>query len=549
MKHYTLSTKALSFSVILSCGMFIPQIVEAQKANKILDLLQQGKISKAVEKRNQIYSNDDAKELMLADICDCILFNTKEYKAYDPYKAYSIFKDTYLKHKDNKDANKFLIKHKTSFLKIQTQIENNILADAKVLNTEEGYSKAISVCDSCSYLSEAKVLQEEVAYNNAISEGTLEGYNYFLSHYPESKKVEEITALADKMIFEKLDNTIEAYSAFIQQYPKSKLVAEAQNRIYNLAYDNAIEQNTLEAYNGLIQRYPNHPKKEEIQNKIEELSFKSLSTDFTMKAYDSFISKFPQSKYTVQANALVKPINQNEWHWKSNGLKGYVKSTTETSSKEGSKNNSNSTDIITQYNELGEVILEQTTTGKDVKITQILYHPDFSLSAIIESNGRKRYDYKNGQLNKITFINSRKKESPIATFKYDNGGRLIERTDYITGVKGSTITHYTYNANDSIISSKKYKSTTPKNTTIQQYIDGKVVSSTETIGKQTTQKRYAYNDKGDLIKITTTKNNKDTENITYEYLYDETGNWTKQSMFINGTLNIVRQRVIEYFYK
>ena len=42
MKHYTLSTKALSFSVILSCGMFIPQIVEAQKANKILDLLHQG---------------------------------------------------------------------------------------------------------------------------------------------------------------------------------------------------------------------------------------------------------------------------------------------------------------------------------------------------------------------------------------------------------------------------------------------------------------------------------------------------------------------------
>ena len=295
--------------------------------------------------------------------------------------------------------------------------------------------------------------------------------------------------------------------------------------------------------------YDNYIKHKYDTNKIEELSFKSLSTDFTMKAYDSFISKFPQSKYTVQANALVKPINQNEWHWKSNGLKGYVKSTTETSSKEGSKNNSNSTDIITQYNELGEVILEQTTTGKDVKITQILYHPDFSLSAIIESNGRKRYDYKNGQLNKITFINSRKKESPIATFKYDNGGRLIERTDYITGVKGSTITHYTYNANDSIISSKKYKSTTPKNTTIQQYIDGKVVSSTETIGKQTTQKRYAYNDKGDLIKITTTKNNKDTENITYEYLYDETGNWTKQSMFINGTLNIVRQRVIEYFYK
>ena len=45
MKRYTFSTKALSFSIILSCGMFFPQIIEAQKANKILDLLQQGKIN------------------------------------------------------------------------------------------------------------------------------------------------------------------------------------------------------------------------------------------------------------------------------------------------------------------------------------------------------------------------------------------------------------------------------------------------------------------------------------------------------------------------
>ena len=80
MKRYTFSTKALSFSIILSCGMFFPQIIEAQKANKILDLLQQGKISKAVEKRNRVYSNDGAKEFMLADICDCILFNTKNTK-------------------------------------------------------------------------------------------------------------------------------------------------------------------------------------------------------------------------------------------------------------------------------------------------------------------------------------------------------------------------------------------------------------------------------------------------------------------------------------
>ena len=101
----------------------------------------------------------------------------------------------------------------------------------------------------------------------------IDSYKYFLTHYPESERVPEITRLADKIIFSKLDNTIEAYSAFIQQYPQSELVPEAQNRIYQLAYKYATEQNTKEAYVNLLQRYPTHPQKDEITKIIEDIDY------------------------------------------------------------------------------------------------------------------------------------------------------------------------------------------------------------------------------------------------------------------------------------
>ncbi|WP_270214750.1 hypothetical protein [Coprobacter fastidiosus] len=76
------------YSKIFSC-LFISTClltsftVHAQKANKIFELLQEKKISKAVEKRNKVYTTDSKSDLILVDICDCVLFNTPEYKGYD----------------------------------------------------------------------------------------------------------------------------------------------------------------------------------------------------------------------------------------------------------------------------------------------------------------------------------------------------------------------------------------------------------------------------------------------------------------------------------
>lgn len=542
MKRITLSTVVIPFSLVISLLLF-SQPTEAQKANKIIEYLQKGNVKKAVEKRNQVYSNDGEKELMLADICDCILFNTKGYKAYDPYKAYAMFKEIYPQYKESPEAGKFLAKYNTSFEQIQLQIENNILADAKGINTEEAYVKALSVCDSCSYLNEAKALQEEAIYHYAISEGTIEGYNYFLSRYPESDKAEEITSLVDKMVFGKIDNTIEAYNAFIQQYPKSKLIPEAQNRIYAIVYDNATKKNSMEAYAEMLQLYPNHPQKANIQGKVEKYYHDKLTAQFTLKDYDTFVGLFPQSKYISQVKALAKPINQNEWHWKSEGLKGYVQTTKETISNEGSS----TIYTLTKYNESGEMTMRQTSVGKEVKKMQFLYNTDHSLNKIISSNEQKRYEYQNHLLNKITFIDSNNKATTASSFKYDKEGNVTERTDYIPGEQGHTVTKYSY-SNHELSATQTYNSLSPQNTVEQQFSNGKLTSSTEKKDGLAVQKQYTYNDNGDVVQISTTQNGKEPETITYEYQYDASGNWTKQTSYINGAADTVKQRTLEYFY-
>ena len=111
----------------------------------------------------------------------------------------------------------------------------------------------------------------------AIEKGTIEGYNYFLSHYASSEHVVEITRLADKTTFAQLDNTIEAYKKFIELYPQSPLIEEAQSRIYRLAYAQARKTHTREAYQQLLAEYPDHPMKEEAQSAIESFDYLSIS--------------------------------------------------------------------------------------------------------------------------------------------------------------------------------------------------------------------------------------------------------------------------------
>ena len=169
----------------------------AQNPGQIYDLIIDKKIDKAIERRNKVYDSSKKSDLLLIDLCDCLLFNTPEYKAFDPEKAYEIFNRSLSTNSKERTLIRFLDKKGNSLDSIRVDIERNLYNLACQTNSEESYAHFIELCPQSRWAEEAAGRQEEIAYRQAIEKGTIEGYNHFLAHYATSPHVVEITQLAD----------------------------------------------------------------------------------------------------------------------------------------------------------------------------------------------------------------------------------------------------------------------------------------------------------------------------------------------------------------
>jgi hypothetical protein len=85
---------------------------------------------------------------------------------------------------------------------------------------------------------------------------------------------------------------------------------------------------------------------------------------------------------------------------------------------------------------------------------------------------------------------------------------------------------------------------------LKEYLNGQLVSQTEKDGdgKVKSISRYKRNTSNDVVECITTitKDNKDFK-LTYEYEYDDAGNWVKQTQFYDGVIINIIIRNIEYF--
>lgn len=519
--------------------------LQAQNPGQIYDLIVDKKIDKAVERRNKVYDNSKKSDLLLIDLCDCLLFNTPEYSAFDPEKSLDIFNRLLLPQSKERDLIRFLDKKDNSLDSIRVQIELNLYREACQANTEESYAHFISLCPDSQWAKEAYTRQEECTYRQALEKGTIEAYNYFLFHYATSPHVIEITRLADKATFAQLDNTIEDYQQFIDLYPQSPLVEEARERIYRLAYAQARDTHTKEAYLNLLDKYPDLPMKEEVQSAIESFDYMAITQQPSQYAYDQFVRNYPNSTYLTPLKDWLGNLQKGNWHWSSQNLRGYVKSLQETTS---TINNGKEIQTTTtyRYNQLGQLIyVEKQNGGKSIE-TCYLYHPDFTLNSITSQGKQKNFYYNlQREIVRITESDNSGKEPVVSTLTYGDE-RLATRTDFSQSSKEERKTDYTYNESGNLISSKSYETDKPQNTTTTYYTpDGNVKLEIDINGRTRREKIYYYNEHNDVAKITFVSGGV-KEDTTYEYTYDEHDNWITRTQ-ISGDQRTTTQRTIEYY--
>jgi hypothetical protein len=148
-------------------------------------------------------------------------------------------------------------------------------------------------------------------------------------------------------------------------------------------------------------------------------------------------------------------------------------------------------------------------------------------------------------IEKFRFNKSTGREVPVI-----KGGKITGYKSYNAEGELESTTSYTYNGND--LTEEK---TVDKNGNLliliqKVYVNGQLVSQTELdgTGKEKSISKYKRNSSNDVEECITliTKDNKEFR-LTYEFEYDSTGNWTKQTQYYDGGIINIILRNIEYF--
>jgi hypothetical protein len=204
------------FILILSNGLF------AQSLKKTFNYIEKGEVEKADLETGKFTEEikKSGVDFTLYGIASCLIAINEGYHNYNPYKSLEMFEITSKINANKSEVNKFLEKYNLSIEKVHELIFQTILKEAKKVNTEESYQKALEVCQECFFKAEVLKLKEDAAYNNAKGDNSILTYEKFISSYPNSQYINEIKILSEKFAFEhaKFNLSLSSLNYYINKY-------------------------------------------------------------------------------------------------------------------------------------------------------------------------------------------------------------------------------------------------------------------------------------------------------------------------------------------
>ena len=170
--------------------------------------------------------------------------------------------------------------------------------------------------------------------------------------------------------------------------------------------------------------------------------------------------------------------------------------------------------------------LSSKETYKYDNVGNLIEENQYKADGSLDSKEVYRYDSKRNRIETVKY-DSNLKATDKVVFKYDSRGREIEETRH--WADGSIRDIYTY----------KYDN----RGNLAEYIDS------DDDGDISERETYKHDDRGNLIE----KNRFDWDDLTnpaysttYQYVYDQQGNWIKMTVFEKGMPEYIQERTIEY---
>lgn len=344
-------------------GGSIPQMVYKQNGSMYKDFrnyfkcLAAGEYKDALAKRNEIYSNlnnDTFNAYPLWELGEAMMLSypandaKSEMPPRDLMKAYNYVAEVFKTDKYISEANTLLAlsEIRLSAGAIKTKIENELIEEARLQNTEAAYDQILEVLYESPVYAQARSEQEQIAMkklgdsenvdlilnylnkyryvnkeHTKLVENRLYSVEYkrmgskwtdcslYLNKYPLSPYADEVRSMLHDRQFSQIASAADC-KAFLDAHPESPRCNEVWMKYADLAYQEVPDDEA--ALNKYLEDFAFANKKKEVEERILNIRYKKAMVEGTEEAYDEFLANNRYNKYTDEIEELRKALNSEE---------------------------------------------------------------------------------------------------------------------------------------------------------------------------------------------------------------------------------------------
>lgn len=497
----------------------------SQSLKKTFKFIENNEIEKAELELSQF--TDEVKssqeEIMLYSLANCLLLCDEKIQTYEPYKALEIYETASNLEVDKSEVDKFLSKYSQSIVKINETVCSSILYQAKQINTEASYKKALMVGYKCGFKSEVDTLWTNAAYNEAKSANTYEAYVKFYTYHGNSRYKQEVFKkfnefefqrakrnlsleslnlyinghsdkgnpylqeaihLRDSIAFSTVNKIYADYQEFLDKYPNSEYTEEIKHVLPDLLYEEADSNSSIILFEKFLSDFPNDSRKSFVKAELEKLEFEDVIHNMTHENIAEFRKQYPESNFNDSITLIVNSLQLKNDLSETN-LIGKVKSV-----QESSVLHENTFYPPTVYDEFGRIV---SKLGDNANIFNIFYGHHGLRERLLHVDDDDNY-----RITSVTYYFYDNNDRLIADYRddinipYNEYRQLIENNKFNWNKKefNPSIEEYKYNSNGHLI--QKRSVSVPRDHRGNYYNDEYRVYN---------EVRYKYNSSGKLIEV------------------------------------------------
>ncbi len=312
--------------------------VSAQKASKIMTdevFKAMGTTVQADIDKEMNSARDQFNKVLLKDTADAmanlglaIVYSHDTYSGHDYFKGWYYFQKAEHNMASFSDDDKLVLNDlffrqdkkrrgrpiKQNMEWERTQIEEKLIKFVREENKLEYALKFLSEFPNSRYVNNVTHIRNYIEFRTAENTNTEEAFNNFLKKYPDAAQFSLASELRDKLAFEKAkaSNTVTALKFFITNYPNAPQIEEAKKILSILAFTDAAKTRKIDAIDNFMAQYPNSPKMPEAKILKRQLVFEWAKSVNTLEAYNQFVMLYPEGEQYVDIfNLKAKAMGQN----------------------------------------------------------------------------------------------------------------------------------------------------------------------------------------------------------------------------------------------